>query len=130
MAGITDNEIAAFSIYILDISGIYLDKSKGYLLETRLKSLLDTTGARSYGALLDKIKADATEQLTKSLINAISTNETFFFRDNVPFDLLRNKIVPDLIDLRKKQHPARSVPIKVWSAACSTGQELYSIAIT
>ena len=130
MLNISDKEVAAFSKYILDISSIYLDKSKGYLLETRLKKMLDQTGSKSYGALLDNIRADSTEKLKKGLIDAISTNETFFFRDDVPFNLLRNKIIPDLIDLRKKQHPSRPVLIKIWSAACSTGQEVYSIAMT
>ncbi len=130
MLSISDQEIAVFSKYILDISSIYLDKSKGYLLETRLKNMMLECGASSYGALLDKIRADSTKKLEKKLIDAISTNETFFFRDDVPFNLLRNKIIPDLIDLRKKQNPSKPVHIKVWSAACSTGQEVYSIAIT
>lgn len=130
MLSISDTEVTAFSKYILDISSIFLDKSKGYLLETRLKALMAVTGSKSYSELLDKIKADSTEKLKKSLIDAISTNETFFFRDNVPFDLLRHKIIPDLIDLRKKQHASTPVSFKIWSAACSTGQEVYSIAIT
>ncbi len=130
MQSISAEEIAAFSKYILNISGIYLDKSKGYLLEARLKSMMDDFGATSYITFLNQIKADSTKKMEKSLIDAISTNETFFFRDNVPFDLLRNKIIPDLIDLRRKKNPSRPVSIKVWSAACSTGQEVYSIAIT
>ncbi|MCK5228243.1 MAG: methyltransferase domain-containing protein [Desulfobulbaceae bacterium] len=125
---ISPEEITRFSKYVLDISGIYLDRSKGYLLETRLKGLMDECRASSYGMLLNQIKAD--KKLEKKLIDAISTNETFFFRDTVPFDLLRNKIIPDLIDLRRKQRPSGPVPIKIWSAACSTGQEIYSIAIT
>jgi chemotaxis methyl-accepting protein methylase len=127
---ISKNEIAAFSKYVLDISGIYLDQSKGYLLESRLKGLMDEYGADSFEKLLNLIKGDQTQKLKKSLIDAISTNETYFFRDNVPFDLLRNKILPDLIDLRRKQNPNGTIPIRIWSAACSTGQEVYSIAIT
>ena len=60
------------------------------------------------------------------MIDAITTNETLFFRDTAPFDLLRNKIVPELIDRRARTGTAR---IRIWSAACSTGQEIYSIAI-
>lgn len=130
MSSISEKEIAAFSNYILRVSGIYLDKSKGYLLETRLKVLMDECKVTSYSQLLDKIKADITKNLEKKLVDAISTNETFFFRDNVPFDLLRNKIIPDLIDLRGKDKPSGPIPIRIWSAACSTGQEAYSIAIT
>ncbi|MBT6499650.1 MAG: protein-glutamate O-methyltransferase CheR [Deltaproteobacteria bacterium] len=130
MLHISDKEIADFSKYILEISSIFLDKSKGYLLETRLKSMMDKTGSTSYSELLDKIRTDPTKKLKKNLIDAISTNETFFFRDDVPFNLLQNKIIPDLIDLRRRQHPTRPILIKIWSAACSTGQEVYSIAIT
>jgi chemotaxis protein methyltransferase CheR len=129
MQSITVGEITAFSKYILDISGIYLDKSKGYLLESRLKEMGLGLQVKSYGDLLDRIKKDHTKRLEKKLIDAISTNETYFFRDNVPFDLLRNKIIPDLID-RKKQRLKGTIPIKIWSAASSTGQEIYSIAIT
>ena len=89
---------------------------------------MDECGTPSYRVLLNQIKTD--RKLEKKLIDAIATNETFFFRDMVPFDLLRNKIIPDLIDLRRKEHPSGPVPIRVWSAACSTGQEIYSIAIT
>jgi chemotaxis protein methyltransferase CheR len=60
------------------------------------------------------------------MIDAITTNETLFFRDTAPFDLLRQKIVPELIDRRLRTGSAR---IRIWSAACSTGQEIYSIAI-
>jgi len=127
---ISEKEIAAFSTYILRISGIYLDKSKGYLLEARLKGLMDACEVTSYSHLLDKIRADSSKKLELKLVDAISTNETFFFRDHVPFDLLRNKIIPDLIDLRRKYNPSGSIPIRIWSAACSTGQEVYSIAIT
>jgi len=59
-------------------------------------------------------------------IDALTTNETLFFRDTAPFDLLRNKVVPDLVDRRARTGAAG---IRIWSAACSTGQEIYSIAI-
>jgi len=127
---ISSSEIAAFSKYVLEISGIYLDQSKGYLLESRLKGMMNDCGVASFSDLLNRIKGDQTQKLKKSLIDAISTNETFFFRDNVPFDLLRHKIIPDLVDLRRKQNPTGPTPLRIWSAACSTGQEVYSIAIT
>ncbi|MBT4527493.1 MAG: methyltransferase domain-containing protein [Deltaproteobacteria bacterium] len=130
MIKISESEIAAYSKYILEISGIFLNQSKGYLLETRLKNLVEEYRSSSFSALLNQIKQDNSQKLKKRLIDAISTNETFFFRDNVPFDLMRNKIIPDIIDLRRKQNPAGTIPIKIWSAACSTGQEVYSIIIT
>ncbi len=59
----------------------------------------------------------------------MTTNETFFFRNNGPFQLLQHKILPDLIDKRTVPGKNTPIPIKIWSAACSTGQEVYSIAI-
>ncbi len=67
--------------------------------------------------------------MEKHIIDAISTNETFFFRDNIPFELLKNKVFPDLIDKRCKQYPDIPTPLRIWSVACSTGQEVYSVAI-
>jgi len=65
--------------------------------------------------------------LKRRVINEITTRETLFFRDSSPFDLLRNKLLPDLVDRRSRV--GSRIPIRIWSAACSTGQEAYSIAI-
>ncbi|MEA2083858.1 MAG: CheR family methyltransferase [Thermodesulfobacteriota bacterium] len=130
MAKITEQEIQVFSKYISEISGIYLDKRKGYLLEARLQPLLKEHFCGTFGELLYKAGSDPSGGLKKKIIDAISTNETFFFRDNTPFNLLKNKIIPDLIDRRRKQYQSSRIPIRIWSAACSTGQEVYSIAIT
>ncbi len=129
MATITTEEIALFSKYILEISGIKLDQSKGYLIENRLTPLARDQRCKTLKDLLLKAKADSSEQLKRDIVDAISTNETFFFRDSVPFDLMRNKIVPDIID-RRRRNATGAIPFRVWSAACSTGQEVYSIAIT
>ena len=66
--------------------------------------------------------------MKRRIIDEITTNETLFFRDSAPFDLLRFKIIPEIIDRRAKSGQAVT-PIRIWSAACSTGQEIYSIAI-
>src|SRR5580692_9731073 len=112
--------------YVYSLCSITLDESKGYLIESRLASLVEDSGCASYGALLGKAKSDSSRALERKIIDAITTNETSFFRDISPFDLLRHKIVPELIDRRARTGAAR---IRIWSAACSTGQELYSIAI-
>jgi chemotaxis protein methyltransferase CheR len=112
--------------YVYSLCSITLDESKGYLIESRLASLVEDSGCASYAALLAKAKADISRALERKIIDAITTNETSFFRDISPFDLLRHKIVPELIDRRARTGAAR---IRIWSAACSTGQELYSIAI-
>ena len=124
---ITREELPVWTRYIYEISGIHLDDSKGYLVETRLSGLLRESGAASFSELFFKVRADGTSKLRSKVIEAITTNETSFFRDTSPFDLLRHKLIPDLID-RRNANGAR-VPIRIWSAACSTGQEAYSTAI-
>ncbi len=130
MTKITAEEIKVFSKYIYEISGIVLDQSKGYLLETRLRPLMREISCKGFSELFHKVKSDASQKLRHKVVDAISTNETFFFRDNTPFDLLRNKIMPDLIDRRRLQYKSMPIPLRIWSAACSSGQEVYSIAIT
>jgi chemotaxis protein methyltransferase CheR len=73
-----------------------------------------------------RAKSDPSRALDRRIIDAITTNETSFFRDTAPFDLLRHKIIPDLVDRRARRGASA---IRIWSAACSTGQELYTIAI-
>jgi chemotaxis protein methyltransferase CheR len=127
-ATITRDELAVWSRYIHEICGVFLDDSKGYLLETRLGGLLRETGAGGFSELYYKAKADLSNVLRRRIVDAITTNETSFFRDSTPFDLLRCKLIPELIDRRRKAG-ARPIPIRIWSAACSTGQEAYSTAI-
>jgi len=130
MVKINPEEIKALSNYIYNVSGISIDASKAYLLETRFGKLLDEEGCRSYSEFYHKAKADTHKVLEKKIINAITTNETLFFRDTSPFEVLKHKILPDLIDARTGigSRPA-GADLKIWSSACSTGQEIYSIAI-
>jgi len=125
---ITRDELAVWSRYIHEICGISLDESKAYLLETRLGGLLRDSGAASFSELYYRAKADLANALRRKIIDAITTNETSFFRDGAPFELLRQKLIPELVDRRRKAG-ARVVPIRIWSAACSTGQEAYSVGI-
>ncbi len=127
---VTPNEFRDFSKYILDISGIALDVGKEYLLETRLGPILNRLGCGSYLELLRLSKSDFKKELENEIIDAISTNETYFFRDKSPFQLLQHKIFPDLIDKRSSRISGLKPTIRLWSAANSTGQEIYSIAMT
>jgi chemotaxis protein methyltransferase CheR len=117
----------ALSRYVYTVTGIALDDSKGYLLEGRLGQLVEELGCSSYGDLVSHAESDAGGALRRRIIDAITTGETLFFRDSAPFELLRCKILPELIDRRTS--PGRRTPIRIWSAACSTGQEVYSAAI-
>lgn len=115
--------------YIYSICGIQLDESKQYLIESRLSGLIRQARAGGFSDLYYRARADPSKRIERQIIDAITTGETSFFRDKAPFDLLRAKLIPELLDRRSRQAPPR-LPIRVWSAACSTGQELYSIAIT
>lgn len=122
MQKIATDELRALSGYIHELCGITLDDSKAYLVESRLGPLVDELGCRNYNDLYFRAKQDLSRVLPNRIIDAITTNETFFYRDNTPFELLKHKLIPDLIDRKGKQ-------ISIWSAACSTGQELYTIAM-
>ncbi len=130
MIKVSPNEIGIIFRYISEVSGIHLGRSKTYLLETRLGGLLEEQGCSSYFELVQKAKADPGSSLEQKIIDRITTNETQFFRDARPFELLQHKILPDLIDARTgKSSGLQPISIRIWSAACSTGQEVYSIAI-
>jgi chemotaxis protein methyltransferase CheR len=124
---ITSDEIQLISKYIYSISGINIEASKAYLIETRLGRILESENCSSFGEFYHKIKADTSRNLEKKIIDAITTNETLFFRDSNPFELLKYKILPELMDRRLSKSAQQ--PIRIWSSACSTGQEVISIAI-
>ncbi len=125
---ISREEVGVWSRYIQDTCGIVLDQSKAYLLETRLDGILRETGVSSFAGLYYKVKSDPSNTLRGKIVDAITTNETSFFRDSSPFELLQHKLLPELIDRRGKLG-ARPIPIRIWSAACSTGQEVYTTGI-
>lgn len=130
MIKVTPYDLKIISQYILNISGIELDENKAYLIETRLSGLVKEYQCSSYWELCSRAKADPSKTIENRIVDAISTNETFFFRDIRPFEVLQHKILPDLIDRRAERSSGLfPIPIRIWSAACSTGQEVYSIAI-
>lgn len=129
MTPVLTQDLQIWSNYIKSICGNHIDSSKAYLIENRLFPLFQETKSVSWVDLYSKVKADITGTLRRKVINAITTNETSFFRDSSPFELLQHKILPDLFDTRQKKHQNNEIPLRIWSAACSTGQELYSTAI-
>jgi chemotaxis protein methyltransferase CheR len=126
MIKLLPEEHKALAGYIYSICAVSLDQSKAYLMEGRLGRLVEETGCGSFSRLVERAKSEPSRALERRIVDAITTNETLFFRDTAPFDLLRHKVVPELIDRKKKTGASR---IRIWSAACSTGQEIYSIAI-
>lgn len=116
--------------FIRSLSGIHLDDSKAYLIENRLGGLLAELGCATFSELYFKAKSDPTQALPRRIVDQITTGETSFFRDGSPFELLRHKILPELIDRKvRAANGRRDLNIRIWSAACSTGQEVYTIAI-
>ncbi len=106
-------------------AGIVLTPDRTYLLKTRLAPLLARTGLGSLDALAARIRCGGpgAEPLAREVVEALTTNESFFFRDGKPFEHLR-RLLPRLAAAR----PAGQ-PLRIWSAACSTGQEAYSVAM-
>jgi chemotaxis protein methyltransferase CheR len=104
-------------------SGLDLSADKQYLVESRLIPLARKASLNGIGELVQKIKGGA-EGVTVDVIEAMTTNETFFFRDKIPFDHLRQTVLPELLQARASRRALR-----IWCAASSTGQEPYSIAM-
>jgi len=104
-------------------SGLDLSADKQYLVESRLVPLARRSGLPGIPDLVQKIRGGA-EPLTSEVVEAMTTNETFFFRDKIPFDHLREAVLPALLQARAARRSLR-----IWCAASSTGQEPYSIAM-
>jgi chemotaxis protein methyltransferase CheR len=103
-------------------SGLTLGPDKLYLMETRLVSIMRRENARDLAALAERMRAGS--PLEREVVEAMTTNESLFFRDTKPFDAIRQRVLPRL-------HAARApgTRLRIWSAAASTGQEAYSIAM-
>jgi chemotaxis protein methyltransferase CheR len=101
-----------------------LDPSRDYLFETRLARLMRNRGLSHIEELIQLLRLKRDPALERSVAEAMTINETSFFRDTRPFDLLRTDLLPRLIESRRNMRSLR-----IWSAACSTGQEAYSIGM-
>lgn len=118
--------------YILRHSGIVLDEGKRYLVEARLMPIIRAENIISLDSLCQRVAANTSPTLNKQVIEAMTTNETLFFRDPGMFEALKTSIVPKLFDslnnsLKDSLKARRKV--RIWSAASSTGQEAYSLAM-
>jgi len=105
-------------------SGNQVDASRNYLFESRLQRLLRARGLQSLEQLVAALRAEATPGLQRSVAEAMTINETSFFRDTSTFDLLREQLLPELIQRRRETRALR-----FWSAASSSGQEAWSLAM-
>lgn len=105
-------------------SGLVLSADKGYLLESRLAPLARAEGFPSIEALIAAARRESSDRLLWAITEALATHETFFFRDNTPFDLFKEEVLPVLSRQR-----GNTATIRIWCAACSSGQEPYSLAM-
>src|SRR5712691_6951242 len=106
-------------------SGLVLTADKQYLVESRLLPVARRAGLAGLPDLVQRLKGPNAEPLAVEVIEAMTTNESFFFRDKIPFQHFRETIVPALMAARSSQRR-----IRIWCAAASTGQEPYSLAMT
>jgi len=120
-AVMTDGELGQFIEHVRFQTGINLDTSKRYLLESRLDPVLQQF-SMTYSELLRSVAVGSSIE-NQALISAITTNETYFFRDDHPFNLLKYRLIPDLLG------NDQNAVVRIASAACSSGQEAYSIAM-
>ncbi|MEM6664807.1 MAG: protein-glutamate O-methyltransferase [Pseudomonadota bacterium] len=104
-------------------SGLIVTEDKQYLIETRLTPVARRAGLSNLDDLVVALRKPGATALVNTVVDAMTTNETFFFRDKTPFDLLENTILPELRDKRTGRR------LRIWCAAASTGQEPYSIAM-
>jgi chemotaxis protein methyltransferase CheR len=124
MTAVLSNEEFEFIAGMLkQRSGLALTPDKGYLLDTRLTPIAKANGLADLKGLIAKLRANPTAPLAYQVIESMTTNESMFFRDTKPFEQLSKVILPAL-----KAKGLASV--RIWSAACSTGQEAYSLAMT
>lgn len=121
---ITEAEFAFLRAFLKQRSGLDLGPEKRYLAESRLRPLCRDAGLGSLGELVRKLRSGEDRGLADAAVVAMATHETMFFRDRTPFETLRTDILPRLVEARSELRRLR-----IWSAAASTGQEAYSVAM-
>jgi len=120
---INEKEFSLFSNYIIKNAGIVIPPEKAYIFETRLSKFLVDTGVNSFEELYSYIIKKKDPLFNQKIINSVTTNETKWFRDEAPWKVLEENLLPKLVDDIVSGRKAR---IRIWSAAASTGQEIYS----
>ena len=120
----TPQEFDWLRAFLKQQSGLVLSTEKQYLIESRLLPVARKTGLGTLSALIGKIREPGQSALAATVVEAMTTNESFFFRDKTPFEHFTGTMLPQLLDAR-----ARDRRLRIWCAAASTGQEPYSLAM-
>jgi chemotaxis protein methyltransferase CheR len=118
------NSFNFVSSFIREKSAIVLEPSKAYLVESRLSPIARENGMSSVTELVNALKRPGNRELSRQVVDAMTTNETSFFRDLHPFEALKSHVIPELMEKRAKERT-----LNIWSNACSSGQEVYTIAM-
>lgn len=113
-----------FTTLVERVSGISYKEGKEYLLESRLNELALSLGFKSVRDLYELVKKKPEYKIISEIVDALTTNETYFFRDPHVFESIKNHIIPELLKKRETEKK-----LSIWSAACSTGQEPYSVGM-
>ena len=119
------SDFAFLCEFLLKHSGLVVTEGKRYLVESRLVPLALSSNLKDVSELVRELRTGRNKILATAVIEEMTTNETSFFRDRQPFEELRQTLLPTLLEARRTRHALR-----IWSAASSTGQEAYSIAMT
>jgi len=120
----TGEEFEFLCKLLKDRSGLVLTRDKAYLLESRLLPVARKHGHKSLDDLVHTVRLQLTGDLVREIVEAMTTNESFFFRDIKPFEQFKSVVLPALMKSR-----AGKRKLRIWSAACSSGQEPYTIAM-
>src|ERR1700761_5437500 len=121
----SDTDYAYLRELVLEQSSNLIDPSRNALFDTRLTPIARLSGADSLGDFVNMLKAGRPAHLHRAVAEAMTVNETSFFRDITTFEMLREVVLPQLIEQRMHRRQLR-----IWSAASSTGQEAYSLAMS
>ncbi len=119
---ISSRDYDSFRTFLEEACGIVLGDNKHYLVASRLNRLLKELELVSVGELIEAMQKQPRSGIRERIIDAMTTNETFWFRDNHPYALLKELVIPEIAKKRQNQ-------LRIWSAACSSGQEPYSISM-
>ncbi len=122
---LTQDQFSALSTLLKSETAVVLETGKEYLVESRLTSLAHDEGFGSLGEMIDLVLRRSNPSLNQKVLLALTTNETSFFRDLSAYEFLKNTVLPEIIKSR-----AATKSLTIWSAACSTGQEPYSIGMS
>lgn len=120
---ILQDEFVLFSKYLEDNCGILLADHKQYLVQSRLNKIMQEGSYAGLKELIEQLKRPGQSRLKEQVIDAMTTNETLWFRDTHPYDILKKQLLPEVRDKKRTQR------LRIWSAACSTGQEPYSMSM-